>query len=107
MTVAISSSKRSLARWTEILTPQGAALGASASSASMRSSHAAKALAGLALAAGTVPSTPALQASIASSGPETRNIGAAITGRRSLPSRMVGNGIVGLPLGGFNSRPRL
>jgi hypothetical protein len=92
-----SSSSRSLPRRTEMLAPQGAALESLASAASICATQASNAAGGRALAAGTVPTIPALQHAITSSGPETRNIGAAMTGRRRRPCRMRGSGIRGDP----------
>ncbi len=56
----------------------------------MRVSHSSSCAAGLAFMAGKVPATPALQVSMTSSGPDTRNIGAAIAGTLKRPRRLAG-----------------
>src|SRR5580704_7933506 len=76
-TAARSSATRGLERWTIRLGQNGAAPAvASLISASQASSSAIVRQ----LAVGKEPITPARQAAITSSGPETRNIGAAING---------------------------
>jgi hypothetical protein len=97
--VATSSSQRGFDPCTIWLTANGAA-GSSgwsrshAANASVIScSHSSSCVWGRALSAGNDPITPAVHSAITSAGVETRNIGAAITGRRRRSVRTAGSSI--------------
>jgi hypothetical protein len=87
--VAMSCSSRVLERWTIWLTAKGAAgrsglaRSQAASSSVIRCSHSSSSDWGRAFSAGNEPTMPALHCAITSSGVETMNRGAPITGRRS------------------------
>src|SRR5687767_4755104 len=96
-----SYGSRVLLEWAATFGAQGATVipsdAACAVAARMTVIHSSSSSGVLTLAVGKEPITPFRQAAITSSGPETRNIGAAISGRRSLAASC-GSRDIGLQL---------
>ena len=88
-TQARSSGNRLFDGWTTRFTAHAAASGSFDSAASIRLTQSSRSAEVRALGAGKLPITPAREAAITISGLDTRNIGAAIAGRRNCALALV------------------